>query len=130
MSITEELLVLIPLVLNHLCTTLLLRLAQGYCGSVNSAMDRHEARLQKDKVAALAAAAGRNGGGGGAQRVPVAASPPAKEGPFEAAEVEEAGMKAVVESFDAHVEELTAELKRMCEGGGLLSGSWKKLIRV
>ena len=39
-------------------------------------------------------------------------------------------MKAVVESFDAHVEELTAELKRMCEGGGLLSGSWKKLIRV
>ena len=82
-------------------------------------MDRHEARLQNDKTAAAAAssAAGRSsGGGGGAQRVPVAVAPPAAKD-VEEAEVEEAGMKAVVESFDAHVEELTAELKRMYEGG-------------
>ena len=125
------------------------RLAQGYCGTVNAAMDRYEARLQAKLTAAAAAAAaavaasraggsqggsrgsaGGSGGGsgaassgGGARRVtvPAAAAAPSSAADVVSPEAEEAeaveapGMKAVVESFDEHVEELTTELRRMYE---------------
>ena len=52
--------------------------------------------------------------GGGAQRVPVAPSPPvAQEAGGRG--VGDESMKSVGDSFDAHVEELTSELKRMYE---------------